>query len=78
MPGARKRRSEAVQARPDCLWLLLGETGRSTRVRSDVEVGVALLRLAHDELEAFGTDGAQRTSEDEMRLVCIAPATSKI
>jgi len=37
--------------------------------RSDVEVGVALLRLAHDELEAFGTDGSERTSEEEIRLV---------
>ena len=37
--------------------------------RSDVEVGVALLRLAHSELEAYGTDGAQRTNEDEMRLI---------
>ncbi len=37
--------------------------------RSDVEVGVALLRLAHDELEAYGTDGSQRTSEDEIRLI---------
>lgn len=37
--------------------------------RSDVEVGVALLRLAHDELEAFGTDGAQRTSEDDIRRI---------
>lgn len=37
--------------------------------RSDVEVAVALLRLAHDELEAFGTDGSERTSEDEIRLI---------
>ncbi len=35
----------------------------------DVEVGVGLLRLAHDELEAYGTDGKQRTSEDEIRLI---------
>ena len=34
---AAKRRSEAVRARPDCIWLLLGETGRSTRVRTQVE-----------------------------------------
>ena len=33
------------------------------------KAGVALLRLAHDELEAYGTDGAQRTNEDEMRLI---------
>ena len=37
--------------------------------RSDVEVGVALLRLAHDELEAYGTDGAERTNDDEVRLI---------
>lgn len=37
--------------------------------RSDAEVGAALLRLAHDELEAFGTDGQQRTSEEEMRHI---------
>lgn len=37
--------------------------------RSDVEVGVALSRLAHDELEAYGTDGSQRTSEDEIRAI---------
>lgn len=36
---------------------------------SDAEVGVGLLRLAHDELEAYGTDGKQRTSEDEIRLI---------
>lgn len=36
---------------------------------SDVEAGVGLLRLAHDELEAYGTDGEQRTSEDEIRLI---------
>ena len=37
--------------------------------RSDVEVAVALLRLAHDELEAYGTDGAQRTDEQGIRLI---------
>lgn len=37
--------------------------------RSDVEVGAALLRLTHDELEAYGTDGSQRTSEDDMRAI---------
>ena len=37
--------------------------------RSDVEVGAALLRLAHDELEAFGTDRKQRTSEEDMRHI---------
>ena len=37
--------------------------------RSDAEVGAALLRLAHDELEAFGTDGKQRTSETDIRLI---------
>ena len=37
--------------------------------RSDAEVGAALLRLAHDELEAFGTDGEQRTSEDDIRNI---------
>lgn len=36
---------------------------------SDVEVGVALLRLAHDELEAYGTDGRQRTSEEDIGLI---------
>ncbi len=37
--------------------------------RSDVEVAVALLRLAHDELQAYGTDGAQRTNEQGIRLI---------
>ena len=37
--------------------------------RSDMEVAVALLRLAHDELEAYGTDGAQRTDEQGIRLI---------
>ena len=37
--------------------------------RSDVEVAVALLRLAHDELEAFGTGGDHRTSEPDMRRI---------
>ena len=37
--------------------------------RSDVEVGVALLRLTHDELAAYGTDGTQRTNDDEIRLI---------
>ena len=37
--------------------------------RSDVDVAVALVRLAHDELEAYGTDGTQRTSDDEIRRV---------
>ena len=49
--------------------LLIRLRAGSDAHRSDVEVGVALLRLAHDELEAFGTDGSQRTSEDEIRLV---------
>lgn len=37
--------------------------------RSDVEVCSALLRLAHNELEAYGTDGANRTNEEEIRLI---------
>ena len=37
--------------------------------KSDVEVGAALLRLAHDELEAFGTDSSQRTREDDIRHI---------
>ena len=37
--------------------------------RSDVEVAAALLRLAHDELEAYGTDGKQRTDERGIRLI---------
>ena len=37
--------------------------------RSSVEIGVALLRLAHDELEAYGTDEGQRTDENGIRLV---------
>lgn len=36
---------------------------------SDVEVAVALLRLAHDELEAYGTGGTDRTDEDGIRLI---------
>ena len=35
---------------------------------SDVEVGVALLRLAHDELEAYGTGGTSM-SEEDIRLI---------
>ena len=37
--------------------------------RSDIEAGVALLRLAHDELEAYGTEGAQRTNDDGIRRI---------
>ena len=37
--------------------------------RSDVETGVALLRLAHDELEAYGTDEGQRADENGIRLI---------
>ena len=37
--------------------------------KSDVEVGAALLRLAHDELEAYGTDSTQRLSEDDIRHI---------
>lgn len=37
--------------------------------RTDVETAVALLRLAHDELEAYGTSGIQRTDEEEIRLI---------
>ena len=37
--------------------------------RSDAEVCGALLRLAHNELEAYGTGGGQRTDEDEIRLI---------
>lgn len=49
--------------------LLVRLRSGSDAKRSDVEVGVALLRLAHDELEAFGTDGSERKSEEEIRLV---------
>lgn len=37
--------------------------------RSNVEFAVALLRLAHDELEAYGTDGGQRADENGMRQI---------
>ena len=37
--------------------------------RSDVEIGAALSRLAHNELEAYGTHGGQRTSEDDIRAI---------
>ena len=37
--------------------------------RTDVEVAVALLRLAHDELQAYGTDNKQRTDERCIRLI---------
>ena len=37
--------------------------------RSEVEVAVALLRLAHDELEAYGTGENQRTDERDIRLI---------
>ena len=50
-------------------WDLLDEIVSGNIDRSDVEVAVALLRLAHDELEAFGTDGSQRTSEEDIRRI---------
>ena len=51
-------------------WDLLGEIVSGEHIdRSDVEVGVALLRLAHDELEAYGTDGGQRTTEEDIRRI---------
>ena len=37
--------------------------------RSDVEVAAALLRLAHDELKAYGTGENQRTDERDIRLI---------
>ncbi|MYG94053.1 MAG: hypothetical protein F4138_03540 [Acidimicrobiia bacterium] len=37
--------------------------------RTDAEVAVALLRLAHDELEAYGTSGTERTDENGIRLI---------
>ena len=37
--------------------------------RTDVEIGVALSRLAHNELQAYGTDSSQRTDESEIRLI---------
>ena len=37
--------------------------------RSDVEISGALLRLAHNELEAYGTNGDNRTDEEEIRLI---------
>jgi len=37
--------------------------------RTDVEIAVALLRLAHDELEAYGTGGTDRTDESGIRLI---------
>ena len=43
--------------------------GQNVGSRSDVEIGVALLQLAHDELEAYGTDSSERTSNDDMRLI---------
>jgi hypothetical protein len=35
--------------------------------RTDIEVAVPLARLVHDELEAFGTGGGDRLSDDQMR-----------
>ena len=35
---------------------------------SDVEIGVALLRLAHDELQDYGTGENQRTDENDLFL----------
>ena len=37
--------------------------------RSNAEVATALLRLAHTELEAYGTNGSQRCDEEDMRLI---------
>jgi hypothetical protein len=36
---------------------------------SDLEVAIALVRLAHEELEAYGTVGTQRLNNDEIDLV---------
>lgn len=36
--------------------------------RSDVEVGVALARLLHDDLEAYGTRGGERMDDAQCRL----------
>ncbi|MEP1126318.1 MAG: hypothetical protein ABJH68_20745 [Ilumatobacter sp.] len=36
---------------------------------SDVEAASALLRLAHDELESYGTDGMECTDDSELRLM---------
>ncbi len=36
---------------------------------TDAEAAAALLRLAHDELESYGTDGRERTSDAEIRLM---------
>ena len=49
--------------------LLDGVRAGTYNDRSDVEVAVALLRLAHDELQAYGTDGAERTDEQGIRLI---------
>ena len=35
---------------------------------SDVELAVALVRLVHDELERYGTDGSNRMNEGEIRV----------
>ena len=37
--------------------------------KSDVEVGVALLRLAHDQLEAYGTRGTWMSEDDIRRIL---------
>ena len=63
-----------VDSGPTGLRILNRELLRSIQLggiadRPDTEVAAALLRLAHNELEAYGTDGQQRTSEDDMRHI---------
>jgi hypothetical protein len=40
--------------------------------KDDLEVGVALARLVHDDLEAYGTGGGEQLSEAEMRDALLA------
>jgi hypothetical protein len=44
----------------------------ATRRADDLEVAVALARLVHDDLEAFGTGGGEELSETQMRESLLA------
>jgi hypothetical protein len=52
-------------------WITQLRTGPLPTV-PDVEAGVALARLVHDDLERFGTSGGQELSEDDMRISMLA------
>lgn len=48
--------------------LLDGLRRKPAAGRDDLEVGIALAQLVHDELESYGTNGQQRLDEQQMAL----------